>query len=120
VEKDKLIIQIELSKKGKSWAEIDATDVKKDTDLLSSCVAKNISLEAELMRLQSFNDSTRDLNVCLDLEDDARTGFPSVSDGKEVDSVEAEQMEKEMEHSFLQDQLDKELQELDKRLEEKE
>ncbi|KAI3966217.1 hypothetical protein MKW92_030647 [Papaver armeniacum] len=131
VEKDKLIIQIELSKKGKSWAEIEgSSDVKKDNDLLSTYVSKNISLEAELMRLQSLNDSRGDLDICLDLEDDASRSrnlflptvrvFPSDSDDKEVASVEAEQVEKEMEHSSLQDQLDKELQELDKRLEEKE
>ncbi|RZC45234.1 hypothetical protein C5167_038182 [Papaver somniferum] len=131
VEKDKLIIQIESSKKGKSWAEIDgSSDVKKDNDLLSTYVSKNLSLEAELMRLQSLNDSRGDLDVCLDLEDDASRSrnlflpkvrvFPSDSDDKEVASVEAEQVEKEMEHSSLQDQLDKELQELDKRLEEKE
>lgn len=35
-------------------------------------------------------------------------------------SVEAEEDEKEREHSSLQDRLDKELQELDKRLEQKE
>lgn len=34
--------------------------------------------------------------------------------------VEAEEEEKEREHSMLQDQLDKEIQELDKRLEQKE
>ncbi|OVA10479.1 Kinesin [Macleaya cordata] len=131
VEKDKLIMKIESARNGKSWDEIDAELAFQDCDLMRTYVSKIQALEGELMRLQSFNDSTRGgFNDSLDLEDDALPSrntylpkvhdFSSVCDGKEVDSGEVDEVEKELEHSSLQDKLDKELQELDKRLEQKE
>ncbi|KAF6143479.1 hypothetical protein GIB67_029648 [Kingdonia uniflora] len=129
VEKDNLIMIIESARSGKSWDEIDSSDAKQDYDLVKSYVSKIQGLEGELLRLQSLNNNTHhnDFLDCIDLEDDALRSrnayhdFSSGCDAKAVDSSgDVEEVVKELEHSSLQDKMDKELQELDKRLEQKE
>ncbi|KAF5192769.1 Kinesin, partial [Thalictrum thalictroides] len=132
VEKDKLLLKIESARNGKSWDEIDSGDTNQDSDIVKSYVSKIQELEGQLMRLQSSSDiKHNDFSDCLDLEDDvlhprnayASTlhNFPLGGDDKEVEGPgEIDVVEKELEHSSLQDKLDRELQELDKRLEQKE
>ncbi|KAL5984967.1 hypothetical protein ACLOJK_038804 [Asimina triloba] len=132
VEKDKLIMKIESARNGKSWDEIDSADGSKDFDLVKTYVLKIQELEGELSRLRNLNSSKRSSFMdCLDLEDDGlrpREAFlqnihdiSPVSDDKTVEiSGDADVIEKELEHSSLQDKLDMELQELDKKLEQKE
>lgn len=119
VEKDGLILKIELARNGKSWDELDKTDKLPELDLVKGYVSKIQDLEAELLRVQNLSNPGRNLFMdCLVLEKDADIhnmhDIASGSDGK------IEEDEKEREHSSLQDRLDKELQELDKRLEQKE
>ncbi|KAF6173903.1 hypothetical protein GIB67_039854 [Kingdonia uniflora] len=73
-----------------------------DYDLVMLYVSKIQGLEGELLRLQSLNNNTHrnDFLDCIDMEDDAL--------------CDVEEVEKELEHSSLQDKMDKELQELDK------
>ncbi|XP_068655953.1 kinesin-like protein KIN-4C [Aristolochia californica] len=118
VEKDQLMMKIQSAKMGKSWEEIDDIDRNQDTNLLRNYVAKIQELEGELYRLQSFSNSNKNSLIgCLELEEEelhSKESFcPSLSD-------ELDEAEKEREHSSIQDKLDKELQELDKRLELKE
>ncbi|XP_043711239.1 kinesin-like protein KIN-4C [Telopea speciosissima] len=129
VEKDKLILKIESTRDGKPWDNIDSVAVNQEFDLVKTYVSKIQELEGELMRLQSLNNSNRNRFIdSLDLEDDGLRSkspylddLPSVCDGKATNvSGEMEEVEKELEHSSLQDKLDKELKELDRRLEQKE
>ncbi|XP_058069337.1 kinesin-like protein KIN-4C isoform X2 [Magnolia sinica] len=103
-----------------------------DFDLLKTYVSKIQELEGDLQRLRGLNGSKRNsLMDCFDLEDDGLRpkeahlaglyDFSPLGDDKAIEiSGDAEVVEKELEHSSLQDKLDKELQELDKRLEQKE
>ncbi|ONK69479.1 uncharacterized protein A4U43_C05F23380 [Asparagus officinalis] len=124
VEKDKLSLMMESARSGKPWDEIDNTDKMQEYDLLKSYVSKIHELEVELMQLRTFATPKADTD-CQVLDKDL---FPSnlddlgfSSDGNTLDeSSEAEEDEKEREHSSIQVRLDKELQELDKRLEQKE
>ncbi|KAK1275699.1 Kinesin-like protein FLA10 [Acorus gramineus] len=132
VERGKLLLMIESARKAKSWEEFDNKDGIQEHDLLNSYVAKIQDLEAEVLRLRDSSSlAHRRFIDCLDLEDDRFSGkdpflraiheLPSVCDGKTIeDSGEAGGTEKELEHSSIQDKLGKELQELDKRLEQKE
>ncbi|KAK8921291.1 Kinesin-like protein FLA10 [Platanthera zijinensis] len=126
VEKDKLILKIELARSGKPWDEIDHMEMTQKLDLLSGYVSRIQELETELLQYQNsynpsqsgFMDSVRTENdpilPCLD-------DLGHVPDGRGInDSNEVEEDEKEREHSSLQDRLDKELKELDKKLEQKE
>ncbi|KAL5705377.1 Kinesin-like protein KIN-4C [Ranunculus cassubicifolius] len=129
VEKDKLLLKIEAARKGKSWDDVDVGDENEDCGLVKNYVSKIQELEAQLLRLQSLSDTRRnDFADCLDLEDETLhprnaytstlNGFPSVKEGESPGEVDV--LEKELEHSSLQDKLDRELQELDKCLEQKE
>ncbi|XP_059631252.1 kinesin-like protein KIN-4C [Cornus florida] len=129
VEKDRLSANIELARNGKSWDEIDS-NANQDCDVLKKYVSKVQELEVELLRLQNLNSSRRvELVNCLDADDVGLPSknlsltnlheFSSVSDGKVVD-IACETEEEELEHSSLQEKLDNELKELDKRLEQKE
>ncbi|XP_010277504.1 PREDICTED: kinesin-like protein KIN-4C isoform X2 [Nelumbo nucifera] len=133
VEKDKLIMKIESARNAKCWDEIDCGNMKQEFDLMKAYVSKIQELEGELLRLQSLNNSssTRFMDS-LNLEDDGLRSkhaylaeclhdLPSVCDRKATEvSDEMDEVEKELEHTSIQDQLDRELQELDKRLEQKE
>ncbi|CAN4122383.1 unnamed protein product [Withania somnifera] len=118
VERDRLILKIESSKNGRPWNEIDNSD--QDLDLVKKYVSKIQELEAELFHLQSSSNSKHEEPVDylgLDygelLSEDS--GIKSVET-----NGEGEVKEKELEHSSLQEKLDMELKELDKKLEQKE
>ncbi|XP_074591103.1 kinesin-like protein KIN-4C [Curcuma longa] len=115
VEKDKLILKIESARNGKSWDEIDETEKDKEIDLIKGYASKIQELEAELIRVQSFSRPCRNLMMDFPTLDDPSSGCDARTFD---DSSEADEQERE--HSILQHQLDKELQELDKRLEQKE
>ncbi|KAG6784349.1 hypothetical protein POTOM_010040 [Populus tomentosa] len=131
VEKDKLIMQIESARNGKSWDEIDSS-TSQDYDLVKKYVSKIQELEGELLRLKNMSNSKCIQFVDYINSDDERFGsknallqslneFSSNSDTKAADiSDEVEDEEKELEHSSLQEKLDWELKELDRKLEQKE
>ncbi|KAK6938063.1 Kinesin motor domain [Dillenia turbinata] len=130
VEKDKLVMMIESARNGKSWDEIDSTS-DQDSNLVKSYVSKIQELEGELLHLQSMKGSKCSSFDCLDLDD---SGLPtnsgyissihelsSFSDPKDVEITgETEDEAKELEHSSLQEKLDRDLKELDRKLEQKE
>ncbi|KAK1395996.1 kinesin-like protein KIN-4C [Heracleum sosnowskyi] len=124
VEKDKLIMKLESARNGKSWEEID-TDAIQDIGLLKNYVIKIQELENEVLQLQnSTNTSKHNEQDYLELD---AVGFATKnllfaeSDTVAADiDGEAEVGVKELEHSSIQEKLDMELKELDKKLEEKE
>ncbi|CAL9761234.1 unnamed protein product [Musa acuminata subsp. burmannicoides] len=117
VEKDKLILKIESARSGTSWDEIDEMEKIKDLDLTNGYIKKIQELEAELLRVRSSSHPCGNyLMNCPALVDMASGCIERTLDF----SMEVEEDEKEREHSMLQDQIDKELRELDKRLEQKE
>ncbi|KAF5955373.1 hypothetical protein HYC85_008229 [Camellia sinensis] len=93
VEKDKLVMKIESARNGKSWDEIDSNSDQLDDNGLHS---KN-SYSTSIHELSSGSD-IKDVNINGEVEDEV----------------------KELEHSSLQETLDRELKELDKKLEQKE
>ncbi|GLT79917.1 hypothetical protein SLA2020_513850 [Shorea laevis] len=130
VERDKLIMKIESARNGESWDEIDSNQ-NQDFDLLKTYVVKNQELEGELLRLRSlYSSKRRRFSDFADSDDEGfhpkNTLFSCVNelssdcDTKGVDISEIEDKEKELEHSTLQEKLDRELKELDKKLEQKE
>ncbi|KAK4387682.1 Kinesin-like protein KIN-4C [Sesamum angolense] len=124
VERDRLIMKIESAQNGKPWDETD-TKSTKDFDIVKSYITKIQDLESELIRMRNSNRLRRDnSDDYLDSEDDgsrSRNSYIMDSDVKtvETDGV-VEDVEKELEHSSLQEKLDRELKELDKKLEQKE
>ncbi|KAK7410465.1 hypothetical protein VNO78_01265 [Psophocarpus tetragonolobus] len=137
VEKDQLILKIKSIRNGTSWDEIDSNS-NQDYDLLKSYVSKIQDLEGELLRWKTSNATTSSLfDDCADSDDDGYESKHSLfARGNELSSdygvkvvdisdsaLEISEMEddaKELEHSSLQEKLDKELIELDKKLEQKE
>ncbi|MBA0837110.1 hypothetical protein Goarm_009290 [Gossypium armourianum] len=70
VEKDKLIMQIESVRNGKSWEEVDSNQ-NQDLNLMKNYVLKIQELEGELIRLKSVNSSKRSrFSDCVDSDDD--------------------------------------------------
>ncbi|XP_024976973.1 kinesin-like protein KIN-4C [Cynara cardunculus var. scolymus] len=123
-EKDRLLLKIESARDGKPWDEIDC-DSNQDMDLLKTYVSKIQELEGELLRLRRLNTSKRsELIDYLDLDDNVlhpKSGLFPESDSKGAEVVgDSEDEEKELEHCSLQEKLDNELKELDKKLEQKE
>ncbi|KAJ6930352.1 kinesin-like protein KIN-4C [Populus alba x Populus x berolinensis] len=131
IEKDKLIMQIESARNGKSWDEIDSS-INQDYELVKMYVSKIQELEGELLHLKNLSTSKRNQFVDYLDSDDERfrskdallqslNELSSNSDTKSTDiSDEVEDEEKELEHSSLQEKLDRELKELDRKLEQKE
>ncbi|PSR99819.1 Kinesin-like protein [Actinidia chinensis var. chinensis] len=134
VEKDKLILKIESARNGKPWDEIDSNS-DQDFDLVKTYVSKIQELEGELLRLQNLKSSEESKHSefadCLELDGDGLhskksylTNFRELSSGSDTKDVnisgEAEDEVKELEHSSLQEKLDRELKELDQKLEQKE
>ncbi|KAJ3694926.1 hypothetical protein LUZ60_000303 [Juncus effusus] len=118
VEKDQLMLKIELARGGKSWDEIDMSKGQ-EVDLMKSYLARIQQLESELRKRQSVASSSRSAFLeRLELEKDEI--LDDLGDGDSPTACVGEVEEKEKEHSSIQDQLDKELKELDKRLEQKE
>ncbi|XP_029126715.1 kinesin-like protein KIN-4C [Cajanus cajan] len=115
VEKDQLILKIESIRNGKSWDEIDSNS-NQDYDLLKSYVSKIQDLEGELLNLKTSNATNSSRFVdCADSDDD---GYESKHALFARDEMEDDA--KELEHSSIQEKLDEELKELDKKLEQKE
>ncbi|TYH65183.1 hypothetical protein ES332_D06G038700v1 [Gossypium tomentosum] len=125
VEKDKLIMKIELGRNGKSWDEIEFNQ-NQDFDLMKTYLLKIQELEGELIRVKSLSSSKcKRISDCIDEDEDEDEDETSkdllFSSGNDYfSSDEIEDNEKELEHSTLQEKLDLELMELDKRLEQKE
>ncbi|XP_050213415.1 kinesin-like protein KIN-4C [Mercurialis annua] len=126
VEKDKLLLQIESARHGKSWDEIESNQ-NQEFDLMKTYVSKIQELEGELLRSKRLSNRKRGRFVdSVDSDDDGLhckndDEILSNSDLKAVDiSDNVEDEEKELEHSSLQERLDMELKELDRKLEEKE
>lgn len=131
VEKDQLAMKIESARNGKSWDEIDSSS-NQDFGLVKNYVSKIQELEGELLRMKNLNSSKRSRFVdCVESDDDGfrsknalfpcTNEFSSDYDMKAIDIPdETEDEEKELEHSSLQEKLDMELKELDKKLEQKE
>ncbi|XP_057533119.1 kinesin-like protein KIN-4C [Amaranthus tricolor] len=127
VEKDQLIIKLEAARNGKPWDEIEPLG-NQEIDLVKSYVSKIQELEQELVRLQHLSRMKRDGFHDFDSDDDALPSkndylanlseLSSESDTKEMAGVDIE--EKELEHSSLQERLDMELKELDRKLQQKE
>ncbi|XP_042027796.1 kinesin-like protein KIN-4C [Salvia splendens] len=123
VEKDRLVMLVESIRNGNPIDEInDKSD--KDFDLVKSYVTKIQKLESELVRLRSSSHLRHgNSDDFLYSEDDgthSRNLFMDVDIRSEETDVVVEDVEKELEHSSIQEQLDRELQELDKKLEQKE
>ncbi|GAB4862075.1 Kinesin-like protein KIN-4C, variant 3 [Ancistrocladus abbreviatus] len=138
VEKDKLILKIEAAQNGKSWDEIESNG-DQGLDLVKGYVSRIQELEGSLVHLQNLNavrlqrlESMKHngFDDCLDLDDEAlhskNTFFASLNEVSSTSNEKAVAMsgdehdEKELEHSSLQERLDRELKELDKKLEQKE
>ncbi|PKI73113.1 hypothetical protein CRG98_006521 [Punica granatum] len=136
VEKDKLIMQIESARNGKSWDEIEIHS-EKEYDLIKNYVSKIQELEGELLRLQNLHHSKHRVTEWTDSDDDGlnvkNESFTCLNEFDsgakaldlagikfycETDDIGVK--EKEIEHCSLQEKLDKELKELDQKLEEKE
>ncbi|CAH8362049.1 unnamed protein product [Eruca vesicaria subsp. sativa] len=127
VEKDKLILTIESVRNGKSLDEIESSQ-NEGAGLINNYVSKIQELEGELLHFKNL----KNLSNCQytdSYDDGPRTSnvlFPSSNElleceDKVMDVIdESEFQEKELEHCSLQEKLDMELRELDKRLEEKE
>ncbi|KAK7311684.1 hypothetical protein RJT34_09974 [Clitoria ternatea] len=130
VEKDQLILKIESIRNGGSWDENDSNS-NQDYNLLKSYVSKIQDLEGELLRLKTSNVTNSRCLVDSDYDDDGYGSkhalfghgneLSSDCDSKAADiSDEMEDDVEELEHSSLQEELDKELRDLDKKLEQKE
>ncbi|XP_021759754.1 kinesin-like protein KIN-4C [Chenopodium quinoa] len=128
VEKDQLIMKLEAARSGKSWDEIESLG-NQEIDLVKRYVSKIQDLEQELVRLQHLNSMKREgFPDSLESDDEVLPSknaylgnlseHSSVSDAKDMAGDEIE--EKELEHSSLQERLDMELKELDKKLQQKE
>ncbi|XP_057773194.1 kinesin-like protein KIN-4C [Salvia miltiorrhiza] len=123
VEKDRLVMLVESIRNGNPLDEInDKSD--KDFDLVKSYITRIQELESELVRIRSSNHLRHgNSDGFLYSEDDgthSRNLFMDADIRTEETDVVVEDVEKELEHSSIQEQLDRELQELDKRLEQKE
>ncbi|KAL9274197.1 Kinesin-like protein, partial [Drosera capensis] len=125
IEKDKLIMKIEAARNGKSWDEIEEGE-DQDLDLVKSYVSRIQELEGELARIQNSSSLPLENAVSmkctdfvdgLDIDDES---LSSISGASIVEVAGDEDNEKELEHCSMQERLDKELKELDKKLEKKE
>ncbi|KAJ4900353.1 P-loop containing nucleoside triphosphate hydrolases superfamily protein [Raphanus sativus] len=133
VEKDKLIMKIESVRNGKSLDEIESCQ-DEDVGLINKYVSKIQELEGELLHVRSLKKvSNYQYSESVDSHEDGPRSsnvlFPSSNESSDCEDKvidvtvcadEVEFQEKELEHCSLQEKLDMELKELDKRLEEKE
>ncbi|GFP89555.1 chromosome-associated kinesin kif4 [Phtheirospermum japonicum] len=124
VERDRLIMQMESIQNGKPMSEM-STKSDKDFDMMKSYITKIQELDSELIRLRNSSRLRHDNSVdYLDSEDDGTHSGNSYLIDPDLKAIEADGMvevvEKELEHSSLQEKLDRELKELDEKLEQKE
>ncbi|KAL0738439.1 hypothetical protein Bca4012_014649 [Brassica carinata] len=133
VEKDRLVMKIESVRNGKSLDEIESCQ-EEDVGLINKYVSKIQELEGELLHVRSLKKvSNYQYSESIDSHEDGPRSsnvlFPSSNESSDCEDKvidvtvcadEVEFQEKELEHCSLQEKLDMELKELDKRLEEKE
>lgn len=124
-ERDTLIWKIESAQHNGELLDETYTKSDKDFDMIKNYITKIQELEGQLLRAQSLDRSRRvDNHDYVALEDDGSHESYSCFLDSDLPSVEkdggAEDAQKEIEHSSLRQKLDKELKELDLRLEEKE
>ncbi|KAE8792470.1 Chromosome-associated kinesin KIF4A [Hordeum vulgare] len=121
LERDQLMLKLESARNGKSWDDIENAGSEQDVDLMKSYILKIQQLETEVTR-QKFSTTCRNgLHDRLAL--DKGMLLDDVGSGCEVGTLEVSSEvdeEKEIEHSSIQEKLDMELQDLDKRLQQKE
>ncbi|XP_037484520.1 kinesin-like protein KIN-4C isoform X2 [Triticum dicoccoides] len=122
LEKDQLMLKLESARNGKSWDDIENAGSEQDVDLMKTYLSKIQQLEAEVTR-QKFSTACRNgLHDRLAL--DKGMLLDDLGSGCEVGTLEVssevDEEEKEREHSSIQEKLDMELQDLDKRLQQKE
>ncbi|GAA0144720.1 microtubule binding motor protein [Lithospermum erythrorhizon] len=124
VERDMLVMKIESARNGKPWSDVESV-TNEESDLLKNYISKIQELEGELLRLQSSKTSKkRDPIPYTKVDGDmfhskSSCGIESEMRGLNI-SGEIEDEAKVIEHSSLQEKLDRELKELDQRLEQKE
>ncbi|CAK9197574.1 unnamed protein product [Sphagnum troendelagicum] len=128
VNRDKLQLKLDQLRAGKTFDELDGED---ETDnLLKNYVTKIQELEVQLQQMQSSRVQPINLSrplSCLSSHclgnNGSKEEFGAVGEvpsSEASGAAEAEAEAKEWEHTMLQENLDKELQELNKRLEQKE
>jgi hypothetical protein len=121
LEKDQLMLKIESARNGKSWDDIENTDTDQDVEVMKRYILKIQQLESELTRQKFSSTCKNDLHDRFAMDKDLL--LDDLGSGCEVGTPDASSEadeEKERDHSSMQDKLDKELQELDKRLQQKE
>ncbi|KAL6504271.1 hypothetical protein OROGR_026194 [Orobanche gracilis] len=124
VERDRLMMQLESTRSAKPMDEMD-TKSDKDFDMMKNYITKIQELESELVRLRNSSRLRHDNPAdYVNLEDDGTHSGNSYLTNPDLKAIEpdgiVEVVEKELEHTSLQEKLDRELKELDKRLEQKE
>eukprot|EP00250_Pteridium_aquilinum_P007538 c17227_g1_i1 orf=339-4568(+) len=118
VERDKMQLKLDMMRSGKTWEEVNDGVEPQGAGLLESYAERIQNLENEIQHLRDVapRSLANRTNSVLDI-DPSVLSFP---EGVEATQMEEETVAKEMEHARLQDSLDKELDELNKRLEQKE
>ncbi|KAI5065342.1 hypothetical protein GOP47_0020037 [Adiantum capillus-veneris] len=123
VQRDKLQLKIEMLRNGKKWEEVNDDSESQGAGLLDSYAERIKILEEEIQRLR--DTTSRSLAFGHQGYQDTTNSGPNNDSLVQSEVVEAAHMEeetvaKEMEHARLQDSLDKELEDLNRRLEQKE
>ncbi|CAM6093435.1 unnamed protein product [Calypogeia fissa] len=136
VQQDKMRLKLDKLRAGKTFSEIDEEDDFETEGLLKEHLKRIQELEAELLKFQRSGASSRPHSALSALTlgevdamstisgyiDITTSDIPNLETELTSDSVAivAEDQAKEWEHKMLQENLDKELQELNKHLEQKE
>ncbi|MCO5550274.1 hypothetical protein L7F22_003755 [Adiantum nelumboides] len=117
VERDKVKLKLDMMRNGKTWEEANDDSEPQGAGLLESYAERIKTLEEEIHRLH--DTTSRSLPFEQQNYRDT-TNSTSFMEGVEAAHMEEETVAKEMEHARLQDSLDKELEDLNRRLEQKE
>lgn len=125
VERDKLQLKLDMLRSGKTWEDVDDGGESQGAGLLESYAERIKILENEVQQLRNacpqtlvFQQQQYQSRTSSVLDTDL--SILSLPEGVEATEMEEETVAKEMEHARLQDSLDKELEELNKKLEQKE
>lgn len=114
--------QLKSGRNGKSWDDIENAGSEQDVDLMKTHISKIQQLEVEVTRRKFSTACSNGLHDGLAL--DKGMHLDDIGSGCEVGTLEVssevDEEEKEREHSSTQEKLDMELQDLDKRLQQKE
>ncbi|CAH9065919.1 unnamed protein product, partial [Cuscuta epithymum] len=125
VERDMFMMKLEQAGLGNQLGNADP-NFEQNFDMMKKYASKIQELEGDLQRMRRLNHSRHTVSDdYLGLDDESHSkGSASAESESDMGIKElnggAEVEEKELEHSSLQEQLDRELKELDKRLEQKE